>query len=59
MGFSKSQMPVKSFQVMSRRRVTWRDFTDMSDLVKPILALPNHWIDIPRKKENQTGSKNV
>ena len=35
----------------------WRDFTGMSDLVKPILALPNHWIDIPGKKENQTGSK--
>ena len=59
MGFSKSQMPVKSFQVMSRRRVTWRDFTGMSDLVKPILVLTNHWIDIPGKKENQTGSKNV
>ena len=37
----------------------WRDFTGMSDLVKPILALQNHWIDIPGKKENQTGSKNV
>ena len=57
MGFSKSRMPVKSFQVTSQRRVTWRDFTGMSDLVKPILALPNHWIDIPGKIENQTGSK--
>ena len=57
MGFSKSRMPVKSFQVTSRRRVTWRDFTGMSDLVKPILALPNHWIDIPGKKKIKQGQK--
>ena len=56
MGFSKSRMPVKSFQVMSRRRVTWRDFIVISDLEKPILTLPNHWIDIPGKKVNQTRS---
>ena len=43
------RMPVKSFQVTRRSRVTWRDFTGMSDVEKPILALPNHWIDIPGK----------
>ena len=50
MDFSKSQMPEKSFQVTSRRRVTWRDFSGMSDLEKSILALPTHRIDIPAKK---------
>ena len=49
MGFSKSQMPEKSFQVTRRSRVTWRDFSGMSDMEKPILALPTHWIDIPEK----------
>ena len=49
MGFSKSQMPEKSFQVTRRSRVTWRDFSGMSDLEKPILILPIHWIDIPVK----------
>ena len=57
MGFSKSQMPEKSFQVTSRRRVTWRDFSGMSDLEKSILALPNHRIDIPGKIKSQTRSK--
>ena len=49
MGFSKSQMPEKSFQVTRRSRVTWRDFSGMSDLEKPILTLLIHWIDIPVK----------
>ena len=49
MGFSKSQMPEKSFQVTRQSRVTWRDFSGMSDLEKPILALPTHRIDIPEK----------
>ena len=49
MDFSKSQMPEKSFQVTSRRRVTWRDFSGMSDLENPILALPTDRIDIPEK----------
>ena len=51
MGFSKSQMPEKSFQVTRRSRVTWRDFSGMSDLEKPILTLPIHWIDIPVKSK--------
>ena len=49
MGFSKSRMPEKSFQVTRQSRVTWRDFSGMSDLEKPILTLPIHWIDIPVK----------
>ena len=49
MGFYKSQMPEKSFQVTRQSRVTWRDFSCMSDLEKPILTLPIHWIDIPVK----------
>ena len=49
MGFSKTQMPEKSFQVTRQSRVTWRDFSGMSDLEKPILILPIHWIDIPVK----------
>ena len=46
MGFSKSQMPEKSFQVT---RQSVRDFSGMSDLEKPILALLTHRIDIPEK----------
>ena len=57
MDFSRSRMPGKSFQVMSRRRVTWRDFSGMSDMEKSILALPNHRIDIPGKNKSQTRSK--
>ena len=57
MDFSKSQMPEKSFQVTSRRRVTWRDFSGMSDLEKSILALPTHRIDIPAKKNTNGGKK--
>ena len=57
MGFSKSQMPEKSFQVTRRSRVTWRDFSGMSDLEKSILALPNHRIDIPGKIKKRMRSK--
>ena len=49
MGFSKSQMPEKFFQVTRQSQVTWRDFSGMSDLEKSILALPTHRIDIPAK----------
>ena len=49
MGFSKSLMQEKSLQVTRQSRVTWRDFSGMSDLEKPILTLPIHWIDIPVK----------
>ena len=59
MGVSTSLMPVKSLQVTRLRLVTWKDFIGIRDVETPILALPNHWIDIPGKKENQTGSKNV
>ena len=38
--------------------MTLRDFTGMSDVEKPILALPNHWIDIPGKyKKNNEVKK--
>ena len=49
MGFSKSRMQEKSFQVTRRSLVTWKDFSDIRDLEKPILTLPIHWIDIPVK----------
>ena len=52
MGFSKSQMPEKSFQVTRRSWVTWRDFFGKSDLEKPILALLTHRIDIPEKQNH-------
>ena len=39
MGFSMSGMPEKSFQVTKGSRVTWRDFSGMSDMKKSILAL--------------------
>ena len=44
MGFSTSLMPVKSLQVTRLRLVTWKDFTGIRDVEKPILALPHHWI---------------
>ena len=44
MGFTKSLMPVKSLQVTRLRLVTWKDFTSIRDLEKPILALPHHRI---------------
>ena len=52
MGFSKSQMPEKSFQVTRQSQlclVTWKDFSGMSNMKKSILALPPHRIDIPGK----------
>ena len=56
MGFSKSRMLEKSFQVTRRSQVTWRDFSGMSDLEEPILTLPIHWIDIPVKlKDSKLG----
>ena len=49
MGFSKSLMPEKSLQVTRLCLVTWKDFSGIRDLEKPILTLPLHWIDIPVK----------
>ena len=49
MSFCKSRMPEKSFQVTRQSRVTWRDFSGMSDLLKPVLALQTDSIDIPGK----------
>ncbi len=46
MGFSKSLMPEKSLQVTRLRLVTWKDFSGIRDLEKPILALPPHWIGL-------------
>ena len=37
-------MPEKSLQVTRLRLVTWKDFSDICDLEKPILALPPHRI---------------
>ena len=37
-------MPEKSLQVTWLRLVTWKDFSDICDLEKPILALPPHGI---------------
>ena len=44
MGFSKSLMPEKSLQVIQLCLVTWKDFSGIFDLEKPILALPPHRI---------------
>ena len=44
MGFSMSLMPEKSLQVTRLRLVTWKDFSGIRDMEKPILALPPHWI---------------
>ena len=37
-------MPEKSLQVTRLRLVTWKDFSGIRDLEKPILALPLHRI---------------
>ena len=37
-------MPEKSLQVTRLRLVTWKDFSGICDLEKPILALPPHRI---------------
>ena len=37
-------MPEKSLQVTRLRLVTWKDFSGIRDMEKPILALPPHWI---------------
>ena len=37
-------MPEKSLQVTRLRLVTWKDFSGIRDLQKPVLALPPHSI---------------
>ena len=56
MGFSMSLMPEKSLQVTRLRLVTWKDFSGIRDLEKPILALPPHRIGSLLLVEFQTNS---